>query len=101
MHARSLNGNREISSLTVGGGIRRWPASGRREAEADDERAGEVRLTDSTDEVGEQGGAVAPAAESMEGSGGIARNANLQSTVRTLSRAAVSQAQVSIRVAGV
>jgi len=28
-----------------------------------------------------------PAAESMEGSGGIARNANLQSTARTLSRA--------------
>jgi hypothetical protein len=81
--------------------MRRWPASGRREAEADDERAGEVRLTDSTDEVGEQGGAVEAAAESMEGSGGIARNANLQSTVRTLSRSTVSQAQISIRVAGV
>ncbi len=56
MHARSLRGNREISSLTVGGGMRQRPASGRRGAEADDVRTGEVRLTDSTDEVGEQDG---------------------------------------------
>jgi hypothetical protein len=35
----------------------RWrPASGRRKAEADDARAGEVRLTGSTDEIGEQNG---------------------------------------------
>ena len=56
MHARSLHGNREISSLTAGGGMRRRPAAGRRGAEADDVRAGEVTLTGSTDEVGEQDG---------------------------------------------
>jgi hypothetical protein len=42
--------------LTTGGGMRRRPASGRRGAEADDVRAGEVTLTGSTDEVGEQHG---------------------------------------------
>ena len=41
-----------------------------------------------------------PAAESVEGSGGIERNAELQSTVRTQSRAAVSRAQARIREAG-
>ena len=56
MHGRSLHGNREISSLTVGSRTRRRPASGRRGAVADDVRAGEVRLTGSTDEVGEQRG---------------------------------------------
>ena len=40
-----------------------------------------------------------PAAESVEGSGGIERNAELQSTVRTQSREAVSQAQARIREA--
>ena len=40
-----------------------------------------------------------PAAESVEGSGGIERNAELQSTVRTQSRAAVDQAQARIREA--
>jgi RNA-directed DNA polymerase len=39
------------------------------------------------------------AAESAEGSGGIERNAGMQSTVRTQSRAAVSQAQARIREA--
>jgi len=39
------------------------------------------------------------AAEPMEGSGGTKRNAELQSTVRTQSRAAVSQAQGRIREA--
>ena len=39
----------------------------------------------------------APAAEPVEGSGGIKRNAELQSTVRTQSRVAVSQAQDRIR----
>ena len=38
-------------------------------------------------------------AEPMEGSGGTERNAELQSTVRTQSRAAVSQAQGRIREA--
>jgi RNA-directed DNA polymerase len=37
-----------------------------------------------------------PTAESMEGSGGIKRSANLQSTVRAQSREAVSQAQARI-----
>ena len=40
-----------------------------------------------------------PAAESVEGSGGIERNAELQSMVRTQSREAVSQAQARIREA--
>ncbi|MDA8347307.1 MAG: group II intron reverse transcriptase/maturase, partial [Pseudomonadota bacterium] len=39
------------------------------------------------------------AAEPMEGSGGTKRNAELQSTVRTQSRDAVSQAQDRIREA--
>src|SRR6516165_8627679 len=39
------------------------------------------------------------AAEPMEGSGGTKRNARLQSTVRTQSRAAVTQAQTRIREA--
>src|SRR6202521_4791312 len=56
MHARSLHGNRELSSLTAGGFMRRRPALGRRGAEADDVRTGEVTLTGSTDEVGEQNG---------------------------------------------
>src|SRR5262249_18700481 len=44
------------SSLTAGGCKRRRPASGRRRADADDVRTGEVRLTGSTDDVGEQDG---------------------------------------------
>ena len=40
-----------------------------------------------------------PVAESVEGSGGIERNAELQSTSRTQSREAVSQAQARIREA--
>src|SRR6516165_8034325 len=54
MHGNSLHGTR--ASLTTGGGMRRRPASGRRGAEADDVRTGEVTLTGSTDEVGEQNG---------------------------------------------
>lgn len=42
MCARSLNGNREISSVTAGASTGRRPASGRRGAEANDARAGEV-----------------------------------------------------------
>src|ERR1700676_1485761 len=56
MHGSSLHGNREISSLTAGGCTRRRPASGRRGAEADDVRTGEVTFTGSTDEVGAQNG---------------------------------------------
>ena len=40
-----------------------------------------------------------PAAETVEGSGGIERNAGVQSRVRTQSREAVSQAQARIREA--
>src|SRR5215467_418269 len=39
------------------------------------------------------------AAEPMEGSGGTKRSAELQSTVRTQSRAAMSQAQGRVRLA--
>src|SRR5439155_7525319 len=55
MCARSLRGNREISSLTVGASTGPRPASGRRGAEADDERAGEVRLGHTSEEACEQG----------------------------------------------
>ena len=41
----------------------------------------------------------APAAERVEGRGGVDGNAGGQSTVRTQSRAAVSQAQARIREA--
>jgi hypothetical protein len=51
----------------------------------------EVGLIQSTEEVGEQRGFAA--AEPMEGWGGTKGNADLQSTVRTQSRKAVSQAQ--------
>ena len=44
MFVCSLHGNREISRLTVGGSTSQRPASGRRGAEADDARTGEVRL---------------------------------------------------------
>src|SRR5260221_848652 len=52
MYGSSLYGNREISSSitrTTG-----WSASGRRGAEADDARAGEVRPLYSSGEAGEQ-----------------------------------------------
>src|SRR4249919_970179 len=55
MCARSLRGNREISSLTVDASIGRRPASGRRGAVADDVRAGEVRLGHTSEEACEQG----------------------------------------------
>src|SRR3989304_4949981 len=54
MHVRSLHGNREISSLTVGASMGRRPVSGRRGAVADDERAGEVRPLRGSEEAGEQ-----------------------------------------------
>src|SRR5882672_97732 len=52
MYGRSLHGNREISGLTTRS--LGWSASGRRGAEADDERAGEVRPLYSSEEAGEQ-----------------------------------------------
>src|ERR1019366_7350012 len=54
MYVSSLRGNREISCLTVGASWGRRPASGRRGAEADDARTGEVRPAHSSDEAGEQ-----------------------------------------------
>ena len=71
--------------------------SGRPEAVADDERDGEVGPAQSSEEAGEQGGAAA--AEPVERRGGTKENADLQSTVRTQSREAVSQAQARIREA--
>src|SRR4051812_3450302 len=55
MYGRLRQGNREISVTAPGAAPR--AASGRPEVVADDERGGEVRLTDSTGETGEQGGA--------------------------------------------
>src|SRR5450631_689340 len=54
MYVSSLRGNREISCLTVGARMGWRPASGRRGAEADDARTGEVRLARISDEAGEQ-----------------------------------------------
>src|ERR1019366_2249211 len=54
MHVRSLHGNREISCSTVGACMGWRPASGRRGAEADDARVGEVRLSRSSEEADEQ-----------------------------------------------
>ena len=95
MYAHLLCGNREIFVLPSV--VVPRAASGRPEAVADDERDEEVTLADSTCEAGEQSGAIA--AESVEGNGGTKRNAELQSTVRTQGREAVSQAQDRIREA--
>ncbi len=53
MSIRSLRGNREVSPLTICQ-CRRWPAPGRRGAEAGDVRRGEVGLAHSSCEAGEQ-----------------------------------------------
>ena len=55
MHGRSLHGNREISRSDRWRAALGWSASGRRGAEADDARTGEVGLRHSSDEAGEQG----------------------------------------------
>src|SRR5580698_10297455 len=54
MSVRSVRGNREISCLAGGGSKARRPVSGRRGAEADDARTGEVGLAHSSDEADEQ-----------------------------------------------
>src|SRR6266511_6138604 len=91
MYAHLLRGNRDIFVTALGGSSR--AASGRPEAVADDERGKEVRLADSTGEAGEQSGT------SRGGAGGGKRwdqeECELQSTVRTQSREAVSQAQIA------
>src|SRR3984893_11419544 len=57
MHRRLLHGNRE-SSVTALRGRSQGPNRGKARAEgASNTREGAVRLTDSTEEVGEQGGA--------------------------------------------
>src|SRR5258707_4277848 len=66
MCGRSVNGNREISRPT--GWLRPCrPASGRRGAVADDERAREVRLRHSSEETDEQGRAIGGGAGGAKG----------------------------------
>src|ERR1700674_4523755 len=87
-----LFGNREISKLSVG--VIARTASGRPEAIADDERPGEVGLAGKL-----ANGAALTAKESVERRGGTRENVDLQNTVRTQSREAVSRAQARIREA--
>ena len=68
MCGRSLRGNREISR-PAGGRDAVWSASGRRGAEADDARAGEVRPRHSSEEAGEQGRATGGGAGGAKGGG--------------------------------
>jgi hypothetical protein len=95
MCIRLLPGNREVSTSPWAAAPR--AARGRSEAEARDERCGEVGPTRRTKEVGEQCGWCCGGADG--GKGGTKGNADLQSTVRTQSRRAVSQAQDCIREA--
>ena len=95
-HAR-MSFAREPRGLRTARGCRSRGRTGRHDAEAGDAWCGEVRPAGSTDEAGEQGG------PTRGGVGGgkrrDQRNARLQSTVRTQSREAVSQAQSRIREA--
>ncbi len=76
MSIRSLRGNREISPLTICQ-CRRWPAPGRRGAEAGDVRRGEVGLAHSSCESGEQSArsGVSGAKERGQGKRGTATHA--------------------------
>ncbi|SQC10083.1 Retron-type reverse transcriptase [Klebsiella pneumoniae] len=76
MSIRSLRGNREISPLTICQ-CRRWPAPGRRGAEAGDVRRGEVGLAHSSCEAGEQSArsGVSGAKERGQGKRGTATHA--------------------------
>src|ERR1700704_2659945 len=93
MRRRPLPGNRDISgsSLQTPAGT----ASGRPEAEADDERSGEVGFAHSSGEASERSGA------SRRGGGGAKGwnqgESDPQTTARTQSRKAVSHAQARIR----
>src|SRR5215470_15181230 len=84
MHGNSLHGNRELSSLTAGGGR---PGGPHREGEEPKPMMYELEKSHSLvvpmKSANKTGVLVA---ESMEGSGGIARNVELPSTVRTLRR---------------
>ena len=86
------HGNREISGLPDAAEPGR---GGRLGPKAADARAREVRPAHSTEEAGEQAGR--PGAELVEGRGRVDGNAVRQSTVRTLSREAVSQALARVR----
>src|ERR1700676_5358553 len=68
MCGRSLLGNRETPRLTTGH-LPDWSASGRRGAEADDERTRGVRLRHSSWEADEQGGAIRCGAGGAKGGG--------------------------------
>src|SRR5205085_5582103 len=57
MCVSSLRGNREVPGL-AGTAVSCWPASGRRGAIAGDARTWEVRLGRSSNEAGEQRGAI-------------------------------------------
>jgi hypothetical protein len=92
--ARYTNRPRREVSIAVPTG-RGGTASGRPKAVAYDERDGEVGPARSSREASKQGGL--GWAELVERRGGAKENAKLQSTVRTLSRIAVSQAQARIR----
>src|SRR5215467_5917277 len=95
MYAHLLCGNREIfvpPSVVVP-----RAASGRPEAVADDARDEEVTLVIVPAKPANK--AEQSAAESVEGDDGTKRNSELQSTVRTQGREAVSQAQDRIREA--
>src|SRR5271165_5410979 len=59
-------GSWEIPRLTSGK-VTLWPASGRRGAEADDARTGEVGLRNRSCEAGEQGGAIRRGAGGAKG----------------------------------
>ena len=86
---------REISKLSVG--VIARTASGRPEAIADDERPGEVGPAHSSWEAGERSGTNREGVSGAKGRD--QRNVDLQNTVRTQSREAVSRAQARIREA--
>src|SRR5208282_1911747 len=94
---RLLLGNRDISGPSLRSFARTAP--GRPEAEADDERPGEVGLAHSSSEACERSGARRRGASGAKG--GIKENADQQTTVRTQSREAVSHAQARIRDAAI
>ena len=97
MHARSLHGNREISSLAVGASCGRRSASGRRGADADDARAEKSDLAVVAMKPANKAGS--PAAEAVEPREGTKGNADQPRTRRTQSRESVSQGLERVRQA--
>jgi hypothetical protein len=94
MSIRSLRGNREISPLTICQ-CRRWPAPGRRGAEAGDVRRGEVGLAHSSCESGEQSARSGVSGAKERGKG----NAEQPHMRRTQSRESMSQRLSRVREA--